>query len=293
MCIFFHARFLRYNPTWNETKFILVNSLTDNLVLTVMDYNEVRKDTEIGATLFELAKLDEDNTQEDLSLPILKDGKEKGELRFDVLYFPVLKPQVNQSGVDELPESSEFGAPLTPIFVTPTITLADVGVVRLTVHQAKDLEASGVRAADLNAYAKVFLGSSPHPIHTTSRTKHTAQPVWESTTEFLCANRSSSIITVKVIDDRDFIKDPVLGHLSVRLQDLLDARKETGRDWWQLSGCKSGRLRLTVEWKPLNMAGSLYGADQYTPPIGAVRLWLKEATDVKNVEATLGGKVRR
>lgn len=110
MRIFFHARFLRYNPTWNEAKFLLVNSLTDNLVLTVMDYNEVRKDTEIGATLFELAKLDEDSSQEDLSLPILKDGKEKGELRFDVLYFPVLKSQVNQSGVEELPESSEFGA---------------------------------------------------------------------------------------------------------------------------------------------------------------------------------------
>ena len=168
-----------------------------------------------------------------------------------------------------------------------------MGIVRFTVHQAKDLETNGVRAADLKAYAKVFLGGSPNPIHTTSRAKHTSQPVWDSATEFLCPNRSSSIITVKVIDDRDFVKDPILGHLSVRLQDLLEARKETGRDWWQLSGCKSGRLRLTAEWKPLNMAGSLYGADQYTPPIGAVRLWLKEATDVKNVEATLGGKVRR
>lgn len=108
---FFHAHLLRYNPTWNEAKFLLVNNLTDNLVLTVMDYNEVRKDTEIGATLFELAKLDDDATQEDLSLPILKDGKQKGELRFDVLYFPVVKPQVNESGVEELPESSEFGVP--------------------------------------------------------------------------------------------------------------------------------------------------------------------------------------
>ena len=98
---------------------------------------------------------------------------------------------------------------------------------------------------------------------------------------------------MKVIDDREFLKDPIVGYLSVRLQDLLDARKEADRDWWQLSGCKSGRLRLTAEWKPLNMAGSIYGAQQYTPPIGAVRLWLKNATDVKNVEAALGGKVCR
>ncbi|KAI0308025.1 tricalbin [Multifurca ochricompacta] len=260
-----------HNPTWNESKFLLINRLTDNLVLTVMDYNDHRKDTELGASIFELSKLDEDATQENLSLPILKDGKERGELRFDVLYFPVLKPQVNESGVEELLESS-------------------IGIVRFTIHQGKDLDTSRARTTDLNSYAKVFLGNATTPIHTTPRIKHTLQPVWESATEFLCTNRSSSIITVKVIDDRDFLKDPVVGHLSIRLQDLLDARKETGRDWWPLSGCKSGRLRLTVEWKPLNMAGSLHGTEQYVPPRGAVRLWLKKATDVKNVEAGLGGK---
>jgi Ca2+-dependent lipid-binding protein len=171
--------------------------------------------------------------------------------------------------------------------------IAGVGIVRLTIHQAKGLEISGMRASDLNPYAKVFLGSSTTPFHTTRRTKHTAQPVWETATEFLCVNRSTSTITVKVIDDREFLKDPNIGYLSVRLQDLLDARKEADHDWWQLSGSKSGRLRLTAEWKPLNMAGSIYGAQQYTPPVGAVRLWLKNATDVKNVEAALGGKVRR
>jgi Ca2+-dependent lipid-binding protein len=100
--------FLRHNPTWNESKFLLVNNLTGNLVLTIMDYNEFRKDTEIGTTLFELAKLNEDATHDDLSTPILKDGKQRGELRFDVAYFPVLKSQVNESGVEELPESSTF-----------------------------------------------------------------------------------------------------------------------------------------------------------------------------------------
>lgn len=259
------------NPTWNETKFLLINSLTDNLVLTAMDYNEHRKDTELGASMFELGKLNEDATQEDLSLPILKDGKEKGELRFDVSYFPVLKPQVNESGIEELPESN-------------------VGIVRFTIHQAKDLDTSKPRTADLNPYAKVFLGNSTVPTHTTDRKKHTVQPIWESATEFLCANRASSIITVNVIDDRDFLKDPVIGSLSARLEDLLNARKDAGRDWWPLSGCKSGRLRLTVDWKPLQMAGGIHGADQYVPPIGVVRLWLKKATDVKNVEAALGGK---
>jgi Ca2+-dependent lipid-binding protein len=153
----------------------------------------------------------------------------------------------------------------------------------LTLHQAKDLDSTKSLSGDLNPLAKVFIGGSNAPIHVTSLFKHTNNPVWESPTEFLCSDRASSIITIKVIDDRDFLKDPVVGYMSIKLEDLLEAKKEAGRDWWPLSGCKSGKVRLSVEWKPLNMAGSLHGADQYVPPIGVVRLHLFKATDVKYV----------
>lgn len=166
-----------------------------------------------------------------------------------------------------------------------------VGIVRLTLHQAKDLDASKSMSGDLNPLAKVFLGNSKEEIHATKHFKHTNNPVWESPHEFLCADRASSVITIKVIDDRDFLKDPVIGYMSIKLDDLI-ASKEAGADWFPLSNCKSGKLRVSADWKPLNMAGSLHGADKYTPPIGVVRLWLEKATDVKNVEATLGGKVR-
>lgn len=125
---------------------------------------------------------------------------------------------------------------------------------------------------------------------TEKRFKHTANPVWETPVEFLCSDKRTSTVTIKVIDDRDFLKDPLIGYMSIRLEDLLAAKVEAGRDWWPLSGCKTGRVRISAEWKPLNMAGSLHGADTFTPPIGVVRLWLQRASDVKNVEATLGGK---
>ena len=158
----------------------------------------------------------------------------------------------------------------------------DVGIVRLTIHQAKDLDNSKSMSNSLNPLCKVHLGSNPQYIHKTPRFKHTNSPVWESSTEFLCSDKASSIITLKVIDDRDILKDPVIGYISVRLEDLLDSKKkEAGRDWWPLSGCSSGKIRLSAEWKPLNMAGSLHGANQYVPPIGVVRLWLKKAVDVK------------
>lgn len=129
--------------------------------------------------------------------------------------------------------------------------------------------------------AKVYLNDSPEAVYSTIRIKHTNSPVWESAYEFLCADKLSSVITVKAIDDRDFLKDPVVGYMSIKLPDLLNSMGEAGKDWFPLSGCKSGRIRVRAEWKPLSMAGSLHGSDQYKKPIGVVRIWLDRATDVK------------
>jgi len=256
-----------YNPTWMETKFLLVNSLHESLVLNLWDYNDHLKDTLMGSASFELSKLLEDATHEGIHSTLLKDGKERGELRYDVSFYPVL-------------EASEEQQPQE----------TSVGIVRLTFHQAKELDHTKSLSGELNPMAKVFLGDSKTPAHVTPAFKHTNNPVWESAHEFLCTDKASSVITVKVIDDRDFLKDPVVGHMSIKLSTLLDSMGEAGKDWFPLSGCKSGKIRVSADWKPLNMAGSLQGAEQYKPPIGVVRLLLDKATDVKNVEASLGGK---
>lgn len=282
-------RLSRYNPQWNETKFLLINSLTEVLTLNVYDWNEHRKDSDMGAASFDLNKLGEDGVQEGIESKILKDGKERGDLRFDLSFYPVLKPQKIDGGKEEeLPDTSTCYA-FFSLRCVCSLLLAEVGIVRLTLHQAKDLDSSKTMAGDINPFAKVLLISHSPPIHSTPRAKHTLNPVWESSTEFLCSDKRSSVVTIKVIDDREFLKDPKIGYLSIKLEDLLEAKK-TARDWWPLSGCRTGRLRMSAEWKPLNMAGSLHGADSYVPPIGIVRLWLQKATDVKNVEAALGGR---
>ena len=102
-----HRGSTRYNPSWNETKFLLINSLTESRSLTVFDWNEHRKDSELGAATFDLSKLAEDATQEGIEAKVLKDGKERGELRFDVSFYPVLKPEVVDGKEKELPDTSE------------------------------------------------------------------------------------------------------------------------------------------------------------------------------------------
>ncbi|KIY50784.1 tricalbin [Fistulina hepatica ATCC 64428] len=259
-----------YNPTWMETKFLLINTLSDTLCFSLYDYNDHRKNTAMGSASFDLKALQEDSTREGLSSVILKDGKDRGELRYDLSFFPVLKAE--ESGAE--------------------VVESNVGIARITIHQAKDLDHSKSLSGELNPMAKLYLGSHKRKaVYSTKPFKHTNSPVWEAAHEFLCADRRSSVIVFKVVDDREFLKDPVVGYMSIRLDDLLSATTSSPvRDWFPLSGCKTGKIRVSADWKPLNMAGSLQGADQYTPPIGVVRLLLDRATDVKNVEATLGGK---
>lgn len=62
----------------------------------------------MGAASFDLSALGEDGVQEGIEARILKDGKDRGELRFDVSFYPVLKPQQIDGGKEEeLPDTSE------------------------------------------------------------------------------------------------------------------------------------------------------------------------------------------
>jgi len=152
--------------------------------------------------------------------------------------------------------------------------------VRLVIHAGRDLDNSKSISGELNPIAKVYLNGAKRSAFTSRITKHTNNPVWESPYEFLCSDRDREIVTIKVIDDRDFLKDPVVGYMSIRLNDLLEAKAQ-GIDWFNLSSCKTGKIRVSAEWKPVAIPGSLEGADKYKPPIGVVRIWMNKAVDVK------------
>lgn len=206
-------------------------------------------------------------------------------------YYPVLKPKTLEGGVIEpAPETRKSRLVFGYIFLYLLLTsflIVEVGIVRLTIHQAKELDTSKLMSSDLNPYAKVLFNRQV--IFSTPAYKHTLAPVWEAATEFIVTNKEHAVVTVKVIDDRDLLKDPTVGYLSIDLDYLLEA-KEQQRDWFPLAECKTGKMRLSAEWKPLAMAGAVQGAAAYAPPIGVVRIWLQKAEDVKNVEAALGGK---
>jgi Ca2+-dependent lipid-binding protein len=258
------------NPSFQETHFVLITSLADILAFSVFDYNEHRPDNLLGTVTQELAGLADDAEQESIVSRVIHGGKDRGELRYDLSYFPVLQPTKNPDGTIEPPQDSQ------------------TGIVRFFIHQGKDLDIAR-QHGDLNPFVKMYLGGSKHEVHRTPTMKHAPQPIWESHTEFLVPEKNNSVITLQVINGKDFAPDPRLGNLTVKLVDLLEAGAR-GQDWFPLQNSRAGKIRLSAIWKPVAMTGALDGAATYTPPIGIMKIWLKKAVDVKNVEAALGGK---
>ncbi|KLT44354.1 tricalbin [Cutaneotrichosporon oleaginosum] len=247
------------SPTWNETQFVLIKSLNDMLSLNVMDYNEMRSDALLGTVNHELLTLAEDAEQEGIVGRILDAGKDRGEMRYNLSYYPAILPEKNPDGTFQ------------PLPDVPS------GIARLEILQAKDFGLGN----DISAKALIYLGKGKVPIHETKVVKKNASPGWNDHVEFICADKNASVITARVIDTKS---EREIGRVAVRLADILEG-KAKGNDWFPLSGSKGAKIRLTAAFKPVNLPGSIDGASTYVPPIGVLRIHLKNAVDVKNVEA--------
>ena len=250
------------NPTWKEHQFLLINSLSEALQLALYDYNSTRPDSLLGTVTHDLSTLAEEAEQEGVITPILSGGKDRGHLRYSLSYYPVLLPTKRTDGTLEPPPD------------------CNTGIVRLTIHQAKNFDpARFSNLARISPYVKVYLGASQQ-IHRTPTLKNDPTPIWESPTEYLVADKHNSTVTLRVLDDRGEGRDPTIGQVTVKLMDLL-AAKERQQDWFPLSDAKSGKIRVTVDWKPLGIAGALHGAAAYVPPIGIMRILIKARSTSK------------
>lgn len=220
-----------YDPVWNETKYLLLTSLNDMLILNLFDFNDHRKDSDIGVASFDLATLNENYVQSDPSAKVIYDGKERGLLDYNVQFYPVLTPTKDDEG-------NEIPPPDLPS-----------GVVRVTINQAQDLDVSNnLLTSSISPYAVLKIGNKQ--IHKTQTMKQTKNPNWSSFKEYLVKNKSNSVITIEVFDDKDFSNNTSLGFVSIKLMDLLTA-KDNKIDWFSLSNVKSGRIKIEATFKPI------------------------------------------
>lgn len=77
--------------------------------MDIFDYNDHRKDSELGTASVDLAPLREDAELLDANSTILLSGRPRGTVGYDLRYFPVLKAEKQEDGTEEpLPESSKM-----------------------------------------------------------------------------------------------------------------------------------------------------------------------------------------
>ncbi|KAH6906705.1 transmembrane protein [Coprinopsis sp. MPI-PUGE-AT-0042] len=262
-----------HNPTWMETKYILINKLEGALNLHVYDHNARRKNHRICTATFDLNVLKDEPVHEGTVTKLVEGSKECGELRYDVNYYPV----------------ASLGDPKAAAAAVSTSEESGVGIVRLIVHQAKELDTSRSTSGELNPAAKVHINNGSKPDFSTITYKRSRNPGWEAPYEYLCSSKDTDVVTIKLVNDRDFRRNPTIGYMSIKLKDLLECKAQ-GRDWFTLNNCKSGKIRVSATWKPVAMSGGMQSAaGKYVPPIGAVRLWIRKAENVMNVDK-LGSK---
>lgn len=252
------------NPRWNETVNIIVTSLKDSLTINVFDYNDIRKDKELGTATFALEQLEEETDHENLQLEVMSGGRPRGLVSADVRFFPVLEGTTLDDGTKEPPPESR------------------TGICKFTVEQAKDMDGSKSMIGQLSPYAILLLNG--HEIHKSRVMKRTNQPIWpDATKEMLITDRKKAKLGLVIKDDRDLAADPILGTYQITLDDMLELMAK-GHEWYNLAGTQSGRVKMRLEWKPVALKGAV-SSGGYLTPIGVMRLHFQSARDLRNLEA--------
>lgn len=254
------------NPKWNETINIIITSFADTLTMQVYDYNEFRKDKELGVASFALEQLENDNLHENLQLEVMSSGRARGIIHGDIRFFPILEGEKMADGsVGPVPESN-------------------TGIAKFTVEQAKDLDGSKSLIGQLNPYAVLLLNGKE--IQVSQKLKRTNQPIWPNASkEFLITDRKSAKLGLVVKDDRDIAHDPIVGTYQIKLDDMLELTSR-GQEWYNLAQTKTGRAKMSLQWKPVALKGAM-GGGGYVTPIGVMRFHFQNARELRNFE-TMG-----
>ncbi|CAG8489756.1 8039_t:CDS:10 [Acaulospora morrowiae] len=247
-------------PVWNETFYLIINALSETLNFEIYDSNEVTKDTLMGTATFPLSTLAENPKQEEVTAPVYLNSKAYGEIKFDMNWCPVAEPTETEPAPD-----------------------SNVGILRFTIHQAKDLDPKRSMIGQYNPYAEIYLNGKK--VYTTKVIKRNNSPVWEEPVELFVTDKDGVEISVRVYDARDLAVDPVVASWTGKLSEFLSSKN----DWFKVQDA-AGKLRMSCIWKPILNDGSLnFNVGAYVNPVGVVRLHIKKAVDVKS-SGQLGGK---
>ncbi|KND03955.1 uncharacterized protein SPPG_01407 [Spizellomyces punctatus DAOM BR117] len=279
------------DPVWDETFHIVItksdltqtSSNSDELKIEVMDWNNLQKDKSMGVTAsLRLARwvklLEDDRGQEadglsreerdrllhewgspfgddtvgDIWKKLSIGDSQKGDVRFNMAYFPVQEPLA--------------GTPAPDIYS---------GILQITVHQAKELPCSK------NANTDCSIEQDGMELFRTPVKKKSNNPVWDAPFTVFVNELDMAKFKFRVWQGGQ-----ALGGCDILPREFIG--KESTDDWFKLYGGKeaSGRLRVTFKFTPVDLEGGNLDRSKIKRrnPAGLLRLHVVEAKGLMNVE---------
>lgn len=255
------------DPIFMETKYILVNNL-DGVFLTFNVFNFIEDQADdklIGSVEVPMVDLLQKEVQTSVVKNIVESGKIVGKIEFDLRYFPCLKPLELDDGSKEENTDSE------------------VGIMKINLHAAENLELSESVIGLLNPYAEIFVDDKL--AKACRRLRKTNEPNWNQSFESLITQQSETKVLVLV---KDSANENIVAKLDANLQDLI-FETSRGQQWIKCPPVKKGgvspRLKITAHWKALGITDDKVVDTNFNASIGGLRLHIRGATDLKNLEA--------
>ncbi|GES88662.1 transmembrane protein [Rhizophagus clarus] len=254
------------NPVWDETHYLLFNNLKDTLKFQIYDSNgTLNSDTLLGDNTYPLSTFVEKPNQSNSTIPVMHNGKQKGELNFDAVWYPIVKTKKDEP----VPETN-------------------VGILKFNLHQAKDLDPKLSMVGVYNPY--VELKYNGKLVFRSKTFRRSNNPTWEEFFEIFMTDKKRASLELNIRDERDFAEDPIVGSWNMNVEEFIRLSEESKIDWFDVHGARSGKVRLSCQWKPviLDHIPENSAEPPTVEPFGIVKLHIKKATDIKNVEQLRG-----
>lgn len=262
------------SPRWNETKYVLVNTLEQKLYFTCYDFNDIRKDTVIGKVELELNGLFQNPTLENQTSKITSGGRSRGTLNYDVHWLPVVNKEEQEAreaneGAPERAEEEDDAE--------TNQSASDVGILKATLHKITNLKPATAVQGALSPSAELFVdGKSVMHFRTLRRIN---EPSWEQSIEVLVPSKKNSTLLLKVYDQGIAGREELCKY-STSMEDVL-SMADAGQTVLQAS--PQGRIYMSAAWKPVVMTGSFAPANSVRDPIGVARLHIQDALVDENL----------
>ena len=286
------------DPVWDEIHYVAVNSLKQTFKLETFDFQKVTKDRTLGWTAFDVSEIVEElddhegyvaRSPIDRWSPLKqKDGSTKGELHYDLSFYPSLKlaQEATQNETHESTHQKEAhestqkeahnsvdakAADLQShpsadqdknINMSPSPANADATTLPPgTIPAEKALEYdSGILVTQLigadmsraKTYCEFYLDSDSYQFR--SQVQRSRNPKWNETADIFVKELEYAKLNIIVKESSTMEKDPIVGVFSSTIRSLLESSPGEGQDFPLIDrGYECGTIRLKFEYLPVQI----------------------------------------